>query len=152
MADKEFINVINEYYPFERYILKTPKSVEPTFDDLVLTELFVPSTEIKPVLHNDQVVCFTRVNPDEIYVKVKGKVGEMRIGYYDFAKHIREEIRCIILEDMGGFNWQSLYVQDEDEDLPDLEEMLNEQKSLIEVKYGECPIKKDSLNARFVHV
>lgn len=152
MADKEFINVINEYYPFERYILKTPKSIEPTFDDLVLTELFVPSTEIKPVLHNDQVVCFTRVNPDEIYVKVKGKVGEMRIGYYDFAKHIREEIRCIILEDMGGFNWQSLYVQDEDEDLPDLEEMLNEQKSLIEVKYGECPIKKGSLNARFVHV
>lgn len=152
MADKEFINVINEYYPFERYILKTPKSIEPTFDDLVLTELFVPSTEIKPVLHNDQVVCFTRVNPDEIYVKVKGKVGEMRIGYYDFAKHIREEIQCITLEDMGGFNWQSLYVQDEDEDLPDLEEMLNEQKSLIEVKYGECPIKKDSLNARFVHV
>ena len=102
MTDKEFINVINKYYPFERYIVKTPKSIEPTFDDLVLTELFVPSTEIKPVLYNDKLVCFTRVNPNEIYVKVKGKAGEIRIGYYDFADHIREEIRGIILEDMGA--------------------------------------------------
>lgn len=152
MADKEFINVINEYYPFERYIVKTPKSIEPTFDDLVLTELFIPDTEIEPVTYNGRVVYFTRVNPDEIYVKVRGKAGEIRIGYYDFADHIREEIRGIILEDMGGFNWQSLYVQDGDEGFPDLEEMLNEQKTLIESKYGECSIKKGSLNARFIHV
>lgn len=152
MEDKEFINIINEYYPFERYIVKNPKSLDPTFDGLILTELFVPSTEIKPVLHNNHLVYFTKVNPNEIYVKVKSKKGEIRIGYYDFADHIREEIQYIILEDIGGFNWQSLYVQDENEDLPDLEEMLNEQKSLIEAKYRKCYIKEDSLNARFVHV
>lgn len=152
MEDKEFINVINEYYPFERYIVKSPKSLEPTFDDLILTELFVPNTEIKPILHNGHLVYFTNVNPDEIYVKVRGKAGEMRIGYYDFAKHIRNEIIEIILGDIGGVNWQSLYAQDTDEDLPDLEKMLNEQKSLIEIKYGDCLVKKDSLNARFVHV
>ena len=42
---------------------------------------------------------------------------------------------------MGSYNWQSLYVQD----LPDLEEMLNTQKSLIEEKYGECHMKIDTL-------
>lgn len=152
MEDIEFINVINEYYPFERYIVKSPKSLDPTFDDLILTELFVPSTEIKPVLYNGHVVYFTKVNPGEIYVKVKGKAGELRIGFYDFADHVRDGIMKIILDDMEGFNWESLYARDEDEDLPDLEEMLNEQKSLIEAKYGKCLIKKDSPNARFVHV
>jgi hypothetical protein len=46
MNDKEFIDVFNEYYPFERYILKNPKSIENLFDDLLLTEIFVPKTEI----------------------------------------------------------------------------------------------------------
>ena len=151
-ADSDFINTFNEFYPFERYIVRTPKSIEPVFDDLILTEIFVPKTEIKPIIHNDKLVCFTGVKNDEIYVKVKGVVGEMRIGYFDFASHIREAIRDIVITDFGPYEWQSLYVQDEDEDLPELEEMLNEQKSLIETKYGECLIKKDSINARFVHV
>ena len=49
MNDKEFINTFNEYYPFERYIVKEPKKINYLFDDVLLTELFVPSTEIKPV-------------------------------------------------------------------------------------------------------
>ena len=32
--DKRFINIFNEYYPFDRYIIEEPKSIEPTFDDL----------------------------------------------------------------------------------------------------------------------
>lgn len=156
MTDTEFINVYNEYYPFERYIVKTPKPINYLFDDLLLTELFIPNTKVEPILYDnngtEDILTWTEVDKDEIYVKVKGVAGEARLAYYDFADHIREEIRRIILEDMGGFNWQSLYVQDEDEDLPDLEEMLNEQKVLIESKYGECPIEKDSPNARFIHV
>ena len=27
MADKDFINTYNEYYPFERYIVKNPKKI-----------------------------------------------------------------------------------------------------------------------------
>ena len=27
MNDKEFINTFNEYYPFERYIVKEPKKI-----------------------------------------------------------------------------------------------------------------------------
>lgn len=151
-ADSDFINIFNEFYPFERYIVRTPKSIEPVFDDLILTEIFVLNTEIKPIIYDDRLVGFTGVKSDEIYVKVKGAAGEIRIGYFDFASHIREAIRNIIITDLGHYEWQSLYVQDEDEDLPELEEMLNEQKSLIETKYGECLIKKDSINARFVHV
>ena len=81
-ADKDFINIFNEFYPFERYIVRTPKSIEPVFDDLILTEIFVPKTEIKPIIHNDKLVCFTGVEYDEIYVKVRGVAGEIRIGYF----------------------------------------------------------------------
>lgn len=152
MNDKDFINVFNEFYPFERYILKTPKSIEPLFDDIILTELFIPTTEIKPITYNNKLVCFTEVNNDEIYLKIRGIAGEMRIGYFDFSDSIREEIIGIIITDMGHINWQSLYVQDEDEDIPDLEDMLNTQKSLIEEKYGEFTIKTNTPNARFIHI
>ena len=136
-ADNDFISILNEFYPFERYIVRTPKSIEPVFDDLILTEIFVPKTGVKN---------------DEIYVKVKGVVGEMRIGYFDFASHIREAIRDIVITDFGPYEWQSLYVQDEDEELPELEKVLSEQKALIEKKYEECVIKDDTPNTRFVHV
>lgn len=136
-ADNDFINILDEFYPFERYIVRTPKSIEPVFDDLILTEIFVPKTGVKN---------------DKIYVKVKGVVGEMRIGYFDFAPHIREAIRDIVITDFGPYEWQSLYVQDEDEELPELEKVLSEQKALIEKKYEECVIKDDTPNTRFVHV
>ena len=48
--DNDFINTFNEYYPFERYIVKEPKKINYLFDDVLLTELFVPSTEIKPCI------------------------------------------------------------------------------------------------------
>ena len=152
MNDKDFINVFNEFYPFERYILKTPKSIEPIFDDIILTELFIPATEIKPIINNDKLDYFTEVNNDEIYLKIKGTAGEMRIGYFDFSYSTREEIMGIIIADMGYINWQSLYVQDENEDIPDLDDMLNTQKSLIEEKYGEFAIKTNTPNARFIHI
>ena len=133
-ADNDFINIFNEFYPFERYIVRTPKSIEPVFDDLILTEIFVPKKN------------------DEVYVKVKGVAGEIRIGYFDFAPHIREAIRNIVITDFGHYEWQSLYVQDEDEELPELEKVLSEQKALIEKKYKECVIKDDTPNIRFVHV
>lgn len=150
MSDTEFIDIINEYYPFERYIVKNPKSIEPTFDDLVLTELFVPNTEIKPIMYNDRISYWTKVNSDEIYVKIKGKAGEIRIGYYDFADHIREEIRRIILEDFTNHCWENLYI--EWEDTSDLETDLNEQKTLIEAKYGECKIKRETASNYLIHV
>ena len=154
MTDTEFINVFNEYYPFEKYIVKTPKPIDNLFDDLLLIELFVPNTKIEPILYdkNDgtkSILTWIKINKDEIYIKVKGVSGEARLAYYDFSDHIREEIRGIIIKDMGGFNWQSLYVEAEDEN--SLKEMLNEQKTLLESKYGECSIKKDSINAHFIY-
>lgn len=155
MTDREFINVFNEYYPFEKYIAKTPKPIGGPFDDLLLIELFVPNTKIEPILYDKNngtkaILTWTKINKNEIYIKVKGVAGEARLAYYDFTDHIREEIRRIILEDMGGFNWQSLYVESGDEN--SLEDILNEQKTLIESKYGECFIKENSTNACFIHV
>ena len=57
--DKEFLSIFNEYYPFERYIFSTPKSLGMIFDDMLITEIFVPYTEIKPILNDDGSVTFS---------------------------------------------------------------------------------------------
>lgn len=143
--DKEFISTFNEYYPFERYILKTPVKLNYLFDDIKLTEIFIPGTEIKPIVDDNGKYLFsTDVNSEEIYVKVVGQSGEMRLAYFDFAEHIREEIQNAVYRDFGLFEWECLYVEienDNGEDLKYLKEALDVQKELICNKYGECKIK-----------
>ena len=139
MADKEFIDTYNEYYPFERYIVKNPKKINYLFDDALLCELFIPSTEIKPIMHEGEFVGFTQINDDDIHIKLKTSAGEIRMAYYDFNDHIREEIRNIIISDFGGYEWECLYVEHEDDN--DLAIALQIQKKLIEEKYGTCNVK-----------
>ena len=148
MNVEEFINVFNEYYPFERYIVKTPKSIVYLFDDALLTELFIPSTEIKPIVLDGQFMGFTKIPKNEIYVKVKGPAGEMRFALFDFADAVIEDIMWIVISDFGGYEWEGLYVDHED-DNEDLKTALLEQKRLIEEKYGECGIK-DTINAELL--
>ena len=81
------------------------------------------------------------MNTDDIYVKVKGCAGEMRLGYFDFSATIRENIRDIVIEDIGEYEYESLYVDHEDGNL-ELIEMLKTQKSMITDKYKECKVKK----------
>ena len=102
MDVRDFINEFNEYYPFERYIVKTPKSIVYLFDDALLTELFIPSTEIKPIVLDDQFIGFTEIPKNEIYVKVKGSAGEMRFALFDFADAVIYDIMCIVISDFGG--------------------------------------------------
>lgn len=138
--DKDFIETFNEYYPFERYIVKEPKQINYLFDDVVLTELFVPSTEIKPCVDEEGVFHgFTSINNEDIYVKLKCGDAEFRMAYYDFEEHIREEIRATVIKDFA--EWESLYVDYDDEDAnEELQEVLLIQKQLIANKYGECNI------------
>jgi hypothetical protein len=142
MTDKDFISTFNEYYPFERYIVKNPKKINYLFDDALLCELFIPSTEIKPIMHEGDFVGFTSINDEEIYVKLKTSAGEIRMAYYDFNDHIREEIRRIIISDFGAWEWESLYVEcDEGEYNEDLAQALKLQHTLVKDKYGVCSMK-----------
>lgn len=141
MPDKDFINTYNDYYPFERYIVKNPKQINYLFDDVLLCELFIPSTEIKPIIREGEFVGFTRINDDDIYIKLKTSVGEIRMAYYDFNDHIREEIRNIIISDFGAYEFECLYVEHEDDS--DLSIALQTQKKLIEEKYGICVVKNN---------
>lgn len=141
--DEEFLNIFNECYPFERYIFKEPKSIGMLFDDMLLTEIFIPYTEIKPVTNeNGSFLFFTSIPYDEVYVKVVGNAGEMRIGYFDFESHIREMIRDNFIEDLGKYEYECLYVDHEGEGSDNsLINVLKNQKDLIKEKYGECNIK-----------
>ena len=159
MTDKEFIDTFNEYYPFERYIVKNPEKINYLFDDVLLSELFIPSTEIKPVMYEGGFTGFTRINDDEIYIKLKCKNEcddnwvEFRMAYYDFDDHIREEIRGIIISDFGGYEWESLYVEpEEDDDYNELKEALQIQKKLIEQKYGVCNVKDNFIIEDIINI
>lgn len=140
MNEDEFINTFNSYYPFERYIFKNKHQINYLFDDLVVTEFFVPTTEIKPVTDdNGRLITFTRIPDDEIYVKVQCKGVEFRLAFYDFDRSVREEIRYAFIKDLGGYEFECLYVDHEDMD--DLKEALQWQKTIIESKYKVCNIK-----------
>ena len=147
MNDKEFISTFNEYYPFERYIVRQPKRINYLFNDVLLSELFIPSIEIKPIMHEGEFVGFTQINNNEIYIKLMCKDEcndnwvEFRMAYYDFDYHIREEIRNIIISDFGDYAWESLYVEHEDDECNELKEALQIQKKLIKDKYAICNIK-----------
>lgn len=146
--DEHFTDEFNSYYPFEKYMVEKPEGIDNLFDDMLLTEIFIPSTEIKPILSTDGKFTgeFTKINSDEIYVKLKTPDGcEVRMGYYDFEENIRENIRQIIIQDIGPYEWECLYV--EHEDTKDIEEKLLLQKKRIIEKYGECKVKN---NSRFV--
>lgn len=142
--DEDFLKTFNECYPFERYIFKDPKPLGMTFDDILLTEVFVPYTEIKPMFNEDGSFSrYTKIPYNKVFVKVIGNAGEMRIGYLDFEDHIREMIRYNFIEDFGGYEYEGLYVDHEDEgdDNASLIAVLKKQKTLIEEKYGECNVK-----------
>lgn len=148
MNEEYFISVFNERYPFERYIFKEPVKINALFGDLFLTELFVPSTEIKPILDSKgDLMGFTEVPLNEIYVKVKGAFGEARLSFFDFTDDIREEIRYSLIMDFGQYEWESLYIQYDDDADEMLKDAIEEQRVLIEKKYGVCNIKENiSLN------
>jgi len=147
--DEEFLKTFNECYPFERYIFKDPKPLGMTFDDMLLTEVFVPYTEIKPVTNeNGSFLFYTTIPYHEVYVKVVGNAGEMRIGYLDFEDHIRETIRHNFIEDFGKYEYECLYVDYEDN--ASLKVVLKNQKTLIEEKYGECN-NKSSVRSNLVN-
>ena len=91
---------------------------------------------------------FTKIPKNEIYVKVKGPSGEMRFALFDFADGVIDDIMYIIISDFGGYEWECLYVDHED-DNEDLKTALLEQKRLIEEKYGECNVK-NTINAELL--
>lgn len=144
MREEEFINIFNENYPFERYILKEPVQINSLFDDLLLTEIFVPETKIKPIVDdNGHFIKWSEMPWNEIYVKVKPKWHHqsMRLSFYDFADHIRDEIEWAVIKDFGQYEWECLYIEFDDPSEKELLQALQIQYSLIKLNYGECKIK-----------
>ncbi len=142
-CDEEFLMTFNEFYPFERYIIKNPKKIND--DGALLTEIFVQKTKTDIDLDSDENFLCRRYSDVNFYIKVKGDTGEMNFSYFDFAPHIREEIRLIFIEDFGQHNYDSLYCEDLEDDDNDNQSLLSEeldyQRKLITDKYGEFVAK-----------
>ena len=141
--DEDFLNLFNEWYPLEYYIFEEPKSLGLDFDDVQLMEIFVPDTKVGPIIHDGKYVGSIRVNPNEVYVKVKGPAGVMRFGYMDFEESVRESIRWNFYEDFGDC-LQYLYIDTDDpEPIEDLKRVLNKQYTAIIERYGVCKVTKN---------
>ena len=142
--DEDFLSNFNEKYPLERYIFKKPVSLGLDFDDVQLIEIFVPKTKIEPIFHNGQYVDTTKLNPKEVYVKVKGPCGEMRFGYFDFNDGIRDTIRESFCEDFGDYVQYLCINPEGDEEIEqEMTKILTNQYKLIVEKYGSCEIKQN---------
>jgi hypothetical protein len=130
---EDFLDVFNYHYPFEKYILLNPKPIGNLFDDALLTEIFVPHCE-----KSDELI-----DSDGIYIEIKGKAGSMRFGFYDFNDGIMLNIMRIVIEDIGNYAYECLYI-DNDDVYETLKPILERQKELITEKYGECVKKKNN--------
>lgn len=136
--DEEFLMTFNEFYPFERYIIKNPKRIND--DNALLTEIFVLKTKDTDLDSDENFLC-SKYRDNDLYIKVKGDAGEIRFSYFDFAPHIREEIRRVFIEDFGRYNYDSLYFDSGDYDNQSLFEELDYQRKLITNRYGEFVAK-----------
>ena len=141
--DESFINVFNEYYPFEHYIVVDPKPINDE-GDVLLTGITVLETEIKPIFNDDgKIVSYTCVSIDDVIITLKCQGTEFRFKYYDFNEHIRENIRDIMIDDFGAQEYEYLYIIPPEEESIKLKNVLLKQKQLIEEKYCKCVVKNN---------
>lgn len=149
MAIQDFINTFNEYYPFDTYILKTPKQINTLFEEILITEIFIPNTNINPILSEERKnTCFTSINKKDIYVNVLVKGMEFKMWFYDFAEHVQENIVNSVIDDFEPLEWENLYIDYEEE--TKLSEILQEQQKLLILKYGFCNIKNNIYNSQLL--
>ena len=147
----DFINTFNEYYPFERFIFSKPKQINYLFDDVMITELFIPSTEIKPVTDGDgRLEYHTSFDIETIYVKLEVSGKSFRMALYDFAPHIIDEITYSVINDFDSYAWECLYCETEDDS--DLKEALFKQREMITQKYGKCKIKDNFIIEDIINI
>ena len=139
--DEAFLDIFNFHYPFVRYIIQNPKSIGNLYDDAILTEIFIPRIDNSEEL----------IGSEEVYIEIKGKAGRMRFAFYDFEEHIRLNIIRIIIEDFGSYEYECLYI-DNDDTYDVLKLKLDTQKKLITEKYGECFVKNDNYLANFLNL
>ena len=149
MNDKEFINVFNEYYPFEHYIINNPKSINDD-DDVLLIGITVPETKIQSIYNVDGNFVFnTQVSKGDIVVILKYAFVEFTFKYYDFNDHIRDNIRSIIIDDFGAKEYEYLYIEPNEKESIELKNILLKQKEIIEKEFGYYNIK-DNINSKLL--
>lgn len=139
--DEMFLDVFNFHYPFEKYIVLNPEPIGFLYDDAILTEIFIPRIDDLEKL----------IGSEKVYVEIKGKAGRMRFAFYDFEEHIRLNIIRIIIEDFGDYEYECLYI-DNNDTYDVLKPKLDIQKKLIIEKYGECFVKNDNYLANFLNL
>lgn len=140
MTLDKFIDIFNDCYPFERYILKEPKSIGWVLDDLKLTEIFIPKTKIESITRNDRIWKYTKVDEYKTYAKFKIKDDEIKICLVDLSEGMIGDIMWTVLADFGDC-WECLYIDHEGDELEEeLRKKVSEQEKLIKNKYGTTGI------------
>ena len=139
--DEDFLSLFNYHYPLERYIFEKPMSLGLDFDDVQLMEIFVPDTEIKPIIVDGQG------NKQMIADRVGQIRAQISTTTSDFDK---EKLQERLAKLAGGDYFQYLYIDSEDEEIDkEVAKVLIKQYKLNIEKYGSCKIK-NVYNAKFI--
>ena len=124
-------------YPFERYIFEKPQLLDEVFGDVLITEIFESSAELK------QNLDAWPHRPEDLHVKIKGADGrELRLPYLTFSTKSRKRIRDIFRNDLSESVFDDLRKKHENHQ--ELTEKINQQKTLITQKYGTFKVKEYS--------
>lgn len=136
MEDLIFASVFARY-PFERYIFEKPQSLDATFEDVFVTEVFESFAELK------QNLDVWKHRPEDLHIKIKGADGrELRLPYLTFSTKSRKRIRDLFRNDFGESAFDNLSGGHRNHQ--ELTEKIDRQKTLITQKYGTCKVKDHS--------
>lgn len=113
----EFVQIMDTYYPLERYIFSKPKRL----DEKTCTRL------MKDIHYK---------RDGQLWLTIKGGAGEVSMMYDEFSDYYKKFIKEALVEDFGADNWQALYTETEDD--TQLREALKGQVEAIMVKDGDC--------------
>jgi hypothetical protein len=121
-----FLNIFNDYYPFERYIFIAPLEYPKTMH---VSEIYV-----KEIPDGD-------FNPEDVLITLKSSDGEIEFSYFGLSNDLQGKISDGFRLDLGYREFEMLYSERECE--KELGKKLTQQYKLIMQKYGECHIKEN---------
>lgn len=101
---RNFIQIFNDYFPYERYRFKTPISISSVHDKMYMTEINIPKQKVNK---------YIPYNNDAIRIIVN---DSFCFSLTDFCDSIQQDIAAAVVEDFGQYEFQSLYCEYEDEE------------------------------------
>ena len=120
-----FLNIFNDYYPFERYIFITPLEHTKT--------MHIPEIYVKETPDGD-------FNKEDVLITLEYSDVSVNFDYFGLSNELKYKLAEGFRNDLGYKEFEMLYSERECKEK--LGQKLTYQYTMCIAKYGECYIKK----------